>query len=83
MNVKLSELSRISQTDIRSSTLYWAKHSDIYEKVYSKVKNRNNLKIAYKKLLNIASNSERKNAITFFYRIRRDELDGVLALEIK
>lgn len=71
----LIELSRIDPKFVRTKTKYWALHADLYEKLFAKINDRKKLQIAYKKLLRVLKIPERRDAATFFYRIRRDELD--------
>jgi hypothetical protein len=71
-----TELSRISSKDVRSNPKYWATHADLYEKFLLKITDREKLKVAYNKALKKIKNKERRAALTFFYRIRRDQLDN-------
>lgn len=79
----ISELSRISKRDAVSSPTaikFWALHADIYERLFGKIKDKSKLTTAYQKLNKKVHDNQRQAAVTFFYRIRRDELDGVLAI---
>jgi len=71
-----TELSRIPSVDIRRNPTFWATHADLYEKFLVKITDREKLKTAYNKTLKQLKNKERKDALTFFYRIRRDQIDN-------
>jgi hypothetical protein len=75
----ISELSRIEPGIVRTSTKNWALYVGFYEKVFKKIDDRNALKKIYNDLLKKSDNPRTKDALTFFYRIRRDELDGAFS----
>jgi hypothetical protein len=72
-----TELSRVTRISIGDNPRYWALYSkSFYEDLFQKIVSKPKLLDIYKKMLKKLSKSEQRDALTFFYRLRRDELDG-------
>lgn len=70
----INELSRIEHTQIVSEHEFWAIYHDIYV-LFGKINDRIKLLHKYKKMLKVMRPGKGRAALTFFYRIRRDEID--------
>lgn len=74
----INEVARIKPKQLTSkgNRIYWALYAGFYEKLFQKIDNITDLKDAYNiRVKNSEFTGEAKDALTFFYRIRRDELD--------
>jgi len=73
------DLPRIDKNKIAEPEKYWALYAvSFYERFFAKIHNKKKLKKAYsRKFREISSDKEAVGALNFFYRIRRDELDGI------
>lgn len=78
---KLNEITRIKEKELGIHKKSWALHEDIY-KYFSKITDKKNLLKKYKMMLRIMKPGSTRFALTFFYRIRRDELDNYLNLNL-
>lgn len=74
---KINELSRINPAYIGNKDKFWAVYASMfYENLFQKIDDYSSLKYVYMNLLRSNKlNPEAKRALTFFYRIRRDELN--------
>lgn len=73
---KLNELSRLNHKLIPDQDRYWALYAtSFYENLFEKIHDIDKLKFLYKNILRSPKLDGRdRDALTFFYRIRRDEL---------
>lgn len=74
----IDEVARINpkQLTAKSSQRYWALYASFYEKLFQKIDDISILQDEYKSRIRSKElNGEAKDALTFFYRIRRDELN--------
>lgn len=80
----MDELKRINPKSVPGKTRYWALYAKtFYEDIFQKINDRNKLQKKYKDLVRSIKKPEARDALTFFYRIRRDELDKVFKWEQK
>jgi hypothetical protein len=72
----INEITRINPKNIAQETYFWAMFSDqFYEHLFQHINNKELLYNTYiKKLKDPRLNGKAREALTFFYRIRRDEL---------
>ena len=63
-------IAELNAEEIRS----WAVHADIYEKIFSKAKNKVLLNKLYTKLMKKITNPNRRFAVNYFYSYRKNEL---------
>lgn len=78
------ELTRISKDKVVDKTKYLALFmTAFYEKLFQKIDNKKLLVKIYNRKLKELPKGEQKDALTFFYRIRRDELDKKFKWEMK
>jgi len=73
------DLPRIDKSKIADPEKFWALYAvSFYERFFAKIHNKKKLKKAYsRKFREISSDEEAVKALNFFFRIRRDELDGI------
>lgn len=79
--MKLNELSRIDTKEVDRGYMHWASFYHIYD-LFSKVDDRAKLLDKYKKMMKIMKPGKGRAALTFFYRIRRDEIDKQLSTNV-
>ena len=74
--MKLNEVTRLKPEEVtdKNAIEYWALYNDIY-KMFLKIKDREELHDKYRMLLSILKPGRTRGALTFFYRLRRDEID--------
>lgn len=75
---RINEVTRMSREQMTSKVgqRYWALYASFYEKLFQKIDLLSDLKDAYNSRMKSGElTGEAKDAMTFFYRIRRDELD--------
>lgn len=72
--MQLNELKRIDHDELVSNEEHWALYHDFYE-MFARLDTREDLLEKYKKFLKVMKNPKGKDALTFFYRIRRDQID--------
>jgi len=78
----LKEVTRISRDKAVGNYKYWALYAKtFYEDLFNKINDRNKLKKVYQQMMKTIKKGQDRDALTFFYRIRRDELDKTLNLE--
>jgi len=77
--MKLNELSRMDPDEAVDTAEYWALYHNFYQ-LFIKISSRNKLLAKYKKMMKILKPGRGRAALTFFYRIRRDEIDEQLDL---
>lgn len=72
-------LPRIDKSKIADPVKFWATYAvSFYERLFFPIESKKKLKKAYsRKFREMSNNSEAVEALNFFYRIRRDELDGI------
>ncbi len=77
------DLPRIDKSRIAEPEKFWALYAtSFYEHLFALIDTKRLLKKAYaKKIKQIQSKEEAVEALNFFYRIRRDELDGITIWE--
>jgi len=77
--MKINEITRINRDTISGRYDHWALFGkSFYEDLFQKIDNREELQYVYNNRLNNKKLSgKEKDALTFFYRIRRDELDNI------
>lgn len=74
----LDRLPKIDKENISEPAKYWALYArSFYENFLGLINNHRRLKKATVRKLEQLTNQEAKDALLFFYRIRRDELDGI------
>lgn len=75
---RINEVTRMSREQMTSKVgqRYWGLYASFYEKLFQKIDLVPDLKDAYNSRMKSGElTGEAKDAMTFFYRIRRDELD--------
>ena len=77
--MNINEITRIDRKSVVDEDKYWALFSkQFYENLFLTINDREELKDVYNYWLKYRKLEGReKDALTFFYRIRRDELDNV------
>lgn len=77
MENNINEIARINPKNIAQETYFWAVFSaQFYEHLFQPINNKELLYNTYiHKLKDPRLNGKAKEALTFFYRIRRDELN--------
>jgi len=74
----LDRLPRIEKEKIPEPVKYWALYAkSFYENFLALIDNPRRLKKATVRMLEKLNTPEEKDALLFFFRIRRDELDGI------
>lgn len=78
------DLPRIDKSQIGAPYKFWALYAvSFYERFFSLINSKRLLKKAYINKVKTLKNPEAIEALNFFYRIRRDELDGLPIWESK
>lgn len=78
------DLPRIEKSQIAEPYKFWALYAtSFYERFFSLINSKKLLKKAYLDRARTLKNPEAIEALNFFYRIRRDELDGLPIWESK
>lgn len=78
------DLPRIEKSQIAEPYKFWALYAaSFYERFFSLIHSKKLLKKAYLDRVRTLKNPEAIKALNFFYRIRRDELDGLPIWESK
>ncbi len=76
---KLYEITRLADKEIKNPIDFWALYADTYyENIFMYIDDRKELLDTYKELLKEVPPGKSRAALTFFYRLRRDELDNKL-----
>lgn len=72
----LNELSRLNRNHIADKTKYWAIYAGFYENIFKPIDDLNTLQQSYRNLIKSKEiKPHAKDALTFFYRVRRDEIN--------
>lgn len=75
MDNNLLEINRIDRNSLGNEVRYWGVYAGFYEKLFKLIDNKEELLSTYKEVMRSPDlNSEGRSALTFFYRIRRDEI---------
>lgn len=78
----IREVEKITMANVANPVKFWALYStSFYEKLFQKINNKNKLDQTYKIMASKLKRDDAKAALNFFYRLRKQELDGTFKWE--
>jgi len=80
----LQEYEKITQKNVADNVKFWALYSaSFYERLFQKINNKKSLDKVYDIMLSKLKRVDAKKALNFFYRLRKQELEGTFKWEHK